>query len=183
MPEPASAGAMLAACALSGQPLARSDGPQGAMYECTEIPPARILPARCPFSGQGGSCPVTTPQPKLPAVNHEPFMKKLKRPQLQHDPKLTRRQLRLLNKSWCMAEVKRHKYCDDGWIVVDGKVFDITEHVATHPGWETGCQVSTVLSIIAHLGTDCTQEFRDIHRSYPQAWKQLNMFYVGDLAC
>eukprot|EP00775_Hariotina_reticulata_P006033 gene6033-6271_t len=75
-----------------------------------------------------------------------------------------------------------HKYCDDGWIAVEGQVYDITEHIATHPGWDSGCQVTTVLSIIAHLGTDCTQEFRDIHAPYPVAWQQLRAFYIGDLA-
>jgi nitrate reductase (NAD(P)H) len=88
----------------------------------------------------------------------------------------------LLNKSWTLQDVRKHKFCDDGWIAVDGKVYDITEHVANHPGWDTGCQVTTVLSILAHLGMDCSEEFRDIHRPYPQAWKQLQGFYIGDLS-
>lgn len=106
----------------------------------------------------------------------------LVRPQLANDPKLTRRQLRHLDKSWSLADVAQHKYCDDGWIAVDGKVYDITEHLVNHPGWESGCQVSTVLSIIAHLGIDCSEEFREIHRPYPVAWKQLQAYYIGDLA-
>lgn len=50
----------------------------------------------------------------------------LKRPVLQHDPKLTRRQLRQMNRCWTLAEVATHKYCDDGWIAVEGQVYDIT---------------------------------------------------------
>lgn len=105
----------------------------------------------------------------------------LKRPVLQHDPKLTRRQLRQLNRSWTLADVAQHRYCDDGWIAVDGKVYDITEHLVSHPGWDSGCQVTTVLSILAHLGSDCSVEFREIHRPYPVAWRQLQAYYIGEL--
>jgi cytochrome b involved in lipid metabolism len=105
----------------------------------------------------------------------------LKRPVLQHDPKLTRRQLRQLNRTWSLTDVAQHRYCDDGWIAVDSKVYDITEHLVNHPGWDSGCQVTTVLSILAHLGTDCSEEFREIHRPYPVAWKQLQAYYVGEL--
>lgn len=105
----------------------------------------------------------------------------LKRPVLSSCPKLTRRQLRQHNKSWTAEEVAHHKYADDAWIIVAGKVYDITEHIVSHPGWNTGCQVTTVLSILAHLGIDCTQEFVDIHAPYPVAWKQLQAFYIGEL--
>lgn len=74
-----------------------------------------------------------------------------------------------------------HKNRYDCWIAVDGKVYDITEHVANHPGWHTA-GISTPLSILAHSGTDCSEEFRDIHRPYPQAWRQLQAFYIGELA-
>lgn len=90
-------------------------------------------------------------------------------------------QLRRLNRSWSLTDVAQHKYCDDGWIAVDGKVYDITEHIATHPGWDSGCRVTEVLSILAHLGCDCTQEFHEIHRAYPVSYKQLAAYYIGDL--
>jgi len=51
---------------------------------------------------------------------------RLKRPVLQHDPKLTRRQLRKMDRSWTLADVAKHKFCDDGWIAVEGQVYDIT---------------------------------------------------------
>lgn len=103
------------------------------------------------------------------------------RPQLAHCPKLTRRQLRALDRTFTLDEVRQHRYVDDAWIAVDGKVYDITEHIVTHPGWDSA-SVSTVLSIVAHAGTECTLEFREIHRPYPVAWKQLRAFYIGDLA-
>ncbi|GLI62006.1 hypothetical protein VaNZ11_004580 [Volvox africanus] len=96
--------------------------------------------------------------------------------------RLTRRQLRKLGKSWGLSEVRQHARKDDAWIVVDGKVYDITEHLLNHPGWEDSSAISTVLSILAHAGTDCSQEFREIHRPYPVAWRQLQAYYIGDLA-
>eukprot|EP00879_Flechtneria_rotunda_P009010 GHRR01009435.1.p1 GENE.GHRR01009435.1~~GHRR01009435.1.p1 ORF type:complete len:227 (+),score=43.93 GHRR01009435.1:648-1328(+) len=105
----------------------------------------------------------------------------LKRPILSHNPKLSRRELRRLNRNWTLEDVAKHKYVDDGWIVVNGSCYDITEHVINHPGWDHGCQVTTVLSIIAHFGIDCSEEFTDIHRPYPEAWKQLQAYYIGDL--
>jgi cytochrome b involved in lipid metabolism len=64
---------------------------------------------------------------------------------------------------------------------VDGRVYDITEHIATHPGWSSGCRVTEVLSILAHLGCDCSAEFHDIHASYPVAYKQLAAYDIGPL--
>ncbi|EFJ49040.1 hypothetical protein VOLCADRAFT_74407 [Volvox carteri f. nagariensis] len=96
--------------------------------------------------------------------------------------RLTRRQLRKMGKCWNLSEVRQHARKDDAWIAVDGKVYDITEHLLNHPGWEDSSAISTVLSILAHAGTDCSQEFREIHRPYPVAWRQLQAYYIGDLA-
>ncbi|GLC36982.1 hypothetical protein PLESTB_000171600 [Pleodorina starrii] len=96
--------------------------------------------------------------------------------------RLTRRQLRRLGKAWSLSEVRQHARKDDAWIAVDGKVYDITEHLVNHPGWEDSSAISTVLSILAHSGTDCSQEFREIHRPYPVAWRQLQAYYIGELA-
>lgn len=63
--------------------------------------------------------------------------------------RLHRRQLRALGKAWTLAEVKNHRSRYDCWIVVNNKVYDITEHVANHPGWHTA-GISTPLSILAH---------------------------------
>ena len=61
------------------------------------------------------------------------------------------------------------------------QVYDITEHIALHPGWD-GAGVTTVLSILAHAGTDCSEEFEAIHRPWPAAWRQLAVFDIGPLA-
>eukprot|EP00197_Chlamydomonas_leiostraca_P011155 CAMPEP_0202861292 /NCGR_PEP_ID=MMETSP1391-20130828/2744_1 /ASSEMBLY_ACC=CAM_ASM_000867 /TAXON_ID=1034604 /ORGANISM="Chlamydomonas leiostraca, Strain SAG 11-49" /LENGTH=173 /DNA_ID=CAMNT_0049540659 /DNA_START=1641 /DNA_END=2162 /DNA_ORIENTATION=+ len=94
---------------------------------------------------------------------------------------LKRRELRKLNRTWTLAEVQQHHYVDDAWIAVDGKVYDITEHLVNHEGWGTA-GVTTPLSILAHAGTECSVEFHSIHRAYPVAYKQLRAYYIGDVA-
>lgn len=106
----------------------------------------------------------------------------LQRPVLGHCPLQKRRDLRVLDRSWTIQEVRDHRYKDDAWIAVAGKVYDITEHIVDHPGWDSGCGISTILSILAHAGTECTAEFNEIHRPYPVAFKQLRAYYIGDLA-
>lgn len=103
-------------------------------------------------------------------------------PELSAVRKMTRRELRRLERKWTLAEVRQHARKDDAWIAVDGKVYDITEHLVNHHGWHDNAAISTVLSILAHAGTDCSKEFREIHRPYPVAWRQLKAYYIGDLA-
>eukprot|EP00954_Amorphochlora_amoebiformis_P029330 1393005-Amorphochlora_amoeboformis.AAC.1 len=64
-----------------------------------------------------------------------------------------------------MEEVSKHSTLDDGWVVVDGKVFNITNFAKFHPGWSNGAQTSTVIAIKRVLGTDCSTEFHTIHKS------------------
>lgn len=97
-----------------------------------------------------------------------------------HPTKQTRRQLRAMNRKFTMKEVSQHRYCNDAWIVVNGMVYDISEHVVRHPGWNSAA-MSTVLSIMSHVGTDCTSEFAEIHKPYPEAWRQLKAYYIGEL--
>lgn len=80
-----------------------------------------------------------------------------------------------------MEEVSKHRAREDCWIAVDGKVYDITGHLRNHPGWEDNAAITTVLSILAHAGSDCSEEFREIHRPYPIAWRQLQAYYIGEL--
>jgi hypothetical protein len=41
--------------------------------------------------------------------------------------------------------------------------------------------MTEVLSILAHLGTDCTKEFDEIHACYPVAFAQLRAYDIGPL--
>lgn len=78
-----------------------------------------------------------------------------------------------------MQEVSRHNRRDDGWIVVDGKVYNITNFINNHPGWTNGGQTSTVLAICRNLGKDATVEFRAIHSAAAQSL--LPQYLVGEV--
>ena len=87
-----------------------------------------------------------------------------------------------MRKTWSLGEVRGHKSWREGfWIAVDNRVYDITGHLVDHPAWETGTQISTIISIMAHSGSECSSEFNEIHRPYPIAFKQLQAYYIGDL--
>ena len=52
-------------------------------------------------------------------------------------------------------QVATHNKVEDAWVVVSGKVYDITDCLKHHP---PGIQI-----VLKHLGTDITQLFRAIH--------------------
>ncbi|KAL7419471.1 hypothetical protein Q5752_006309 [Cryptotrichosporon argae] len=54
-----------------------------------------------------------------------------------------------------MAEVAQHNLAQDAWVVVGGKVYDVTDFYARHPG---GAAV-----IVANAGQDVTELFLPIH--------------------
>nr|XP_019007451.1 uncharacterized protein I206_07709 [Kwoniella pini CBS 10737]OCF46232.1 hypothetical protein I206_07709 [Kwoniella pini CBS 10737] len=54
-----------------------------------------------------------------------------------------------------MAEVGCHNLAHDAWVVVEGKVFDVTEFHKNHPG---GSQI-----IVANAGRDVTELFKPVH--------------------
>lgn len=61
-----------------------------------------------------------------------------------------------------MAEVMKHNTEEDGWTVIDGKVFDISAYMKYHPGGSKILQTA--------LGKDCTALFRKYH-----AWVNYEM--------
>ena len=83
-------------------------------------------------------------------------------------------------RSITLAEVARHSTREDGWIVVDGVVYDITNFVAHHPGWDAGGATSTAIAIGRALGTDCGEEFRETHS--PSEAALLAGYAIGALA-
>ncbi|CAI2376756.1 unnamed protein product [Moneuplotes crassus] len=52
------------------------------------------------------------------------------------------------------AEVKKHRKANDCWTIYDGKVYDITSYIASHPGGK---------KILAGAGKDCTKLYNDYH--------------------
>lgn len=56
-----------------------------------------------------------------------------------------------------LEEVNKHNSRDDVWVIVNGKVYDVTKFLDEHPGGEE------VLMDVA--GRDCTKEFEDVGHS------------------
>jgi cytochrome b involved in lipid metabolism len=79
-----------------------------------------------------------------------------------------------------LSEVAQHSTKESGWIAVNGKVYDTSSFIQTHPGWDCACGISTVIAILRCLGTDCTEEFNAIHTA--AAHSQLRAYYIGELA-
>lgn len=70
-----------------------------------------------------------------------------------------------------MAEVRKHKQPDDVWIVISGKVYDVTKYLSLHPGG--------VEAIMINAGSDCSDEFHSFHSTW--AARMLEKHYIGDL--
>jgi len=58
-------------------------------------------------------------------------------------------------KGYSLEEVAKHTSKTDCWVVVDGKVLDVTSFLSEHPGGE--------LAILTFAGKDATEEFNMIH--------------------
>lgn len=69
-------------------------------------------------------------------------------------------------------EVAKHNKVEDAWIVIDGKVYDITNFLDEHPGGEE--------IIFENAGGDATESFLDIGHS-DDAMKILKGKYIGDM--
>ncbi|CAH8388005.1 unnamed protein product [Eruca vesicaria subsp. sativa] len=75
-------------------------------------------------------------------------------------------------KFYTLAEVSQHTSNQDCWIIIDGKVYDVTKFLDDHPG---GDEV-----ILTSTGKDATDDFEDVgHSSTAKA--MLDEYYVGDI--
>ncbi|CAI0390719.1 unnamed protein product [Linum tenue] len=77
-----------------------------------------------------------------------------------------------LTKLYSMQEASEHTSKEDCWIVIDGKVYDVSSYLDDHPG---GDEV-----ILQATGKDATDDFEDIGHSQ-DARDQLKTFCIGEL--
>ncbi|OCH96387.1 hypothetical protein OBBRIDRAFT_718882 [Obba rivulosa] len=60
-----------------------------------------------------------------------------------------------MSKTWSLEEVAKHNTPSSCWVIVNNKVYDVTEFLPGHPG---GAQV-----ILRHAGSDATTVYEPIH--------------------
>ncbi len=78
----------------------------------------------CPFISGHTPASTTTDRSShaMPPTSSGSGLWEARRPVLDHCPKVSRRRLRQMGVRWPMDEVAKHRYPDDAWIAVDGKV-------------------------------------------------------------
>ena len=69
------------------------------------------------------------------------------------------------------SEVALHNKADDCWIIVDGKVYDVSTYVLDHPGGE---------SILNNAGGDSSVGVHGPQHPVSM-WDVLKLYYIGDL--
>nr|CAQ30478.1 Acyl-CoA dependent delta5-desaturase [Mantoniella squamata] len=73
-------------------------------------------------------------------------------------------------RKYTTADVEKHSTPDDCWLIVHGKVYDVTSFVPRHPGGNM---------IWVKAGGDCTQLFDSYHPIKTQA--VLDKYYIGEV--
>jgi len=74
-------------------------------------------------------------------------------------------------KTYTRADVAKHQALDDMWMIIEGKVYDLTKFIDLHPGGEV---------IMDGAGRDGTGLFEDMGHS-SDARAMLKEYYIGDL--
>ncbi|KAJ0914438.1 putative cytochrome b5-like heme/steroid binding domain-containing protein [Helianthus annuus] len=69
-------------------------------------------------------------------------------------------------------EVSKHNHSTDCWLIISGKVYDVTSFLDDHPG---GDQVLVLAS-----GKDATENFEEVGHT-ENAIEKMKDFYVGEL--
>ncbi|KAL6349940.1 hypothetical protein AAG906_002047 [Vitis piasezkii] len=77
-----------------------------------------------------------------------------------------------LTKLFSMQEASLHNSKDDCWVVIDGKVYDVTTYLDEHPGGDD--------VILATTGKDATDDFEDAGHSN-DARELMKSFCIGEL--
>ncbi|KAF8775615.1 hypothetical protein HU200_004392 [Digitaria exilis] len=77
-----------------------------------------------------------------------------------------------LTKLYSMKEAALHNTPEDCWVVVDGKIYDVTKYLEDHPG---GADV-----LLEATGKDATEEFDDAGHS-KSAKELMQDYFIGEL--
>ncbi|TMW93984.1 cytochrome b5 [Solanum pennellii] len=77
-----------------------------------------------------------------------------------------------LTKLFTMEEASEHNTKDDCWVVIDGKVYDVSSYLDEHPGGDD--------VLLGVTGQDATDEFEDAGHS-KSARELMEKFFIGEL--
>ncbi|XP_068333636.1 cytochrome b5-like [Pyrus communis] len=77
-----------------------------------------------------------------------------------------------LTKLYTMQEASQHNTKDNCWVVIDGKVYDVSTYLDDHPGGDD--------VLLAATGRDATEDFEDAGHS-KTAREEMEAFCIGEL--
>eukprot|EP00250_Pteridium_aquilinum_P000276 c1030_g1_i1 orf=252-650(-) len=75
-------------------------------------------------------------------------------------------------KLYTLQEVSEHATSQDCWLIIGGKVYDVTKFLEEHPGGDD--------VLLSATGKDATDDFEDVGHS-TTARNMLKDYYVGDI--
>ncbi|XXG78774.1 hypothetical protein AAC387_Pa08g2644 [Persea americana] len=75
-------------------------------------------------------------------------------------------------KIYTLEEVSKHNHNKDCWLIINGKVYDVTKFLEDHPG---GDEV-----LLSATGKDATDDFEDVGHS-TSARAMMDEYYVGEI--
>ncbi|KAH9307249.1 hypothetical protein KI387_035160, partial [Taxus chinensis] len=76
------------------------------------------------------------------------------------------------SKIYALSEVSEHNSNKDCWLVIGGKVYDVTKFMDDHPG---GDEV-----LLSATGKDATDDFEDVGHS-DSAREMMEEYYIGEI--
>ena len=89
-------------------------------------------------------------------------------------PMDARAKLKQQHQKFTKEEIAKHNKCDDCWVIIHGKVYDVTDFLESHPGG------GLALSKDGRGGTDCSSAYDRINHSQ-EADDILDSLLIGEV--
>ncbi|KAK1293837.1 Cytochrome b5 isoform B [Acorus calamus] len=75
-------------------------------------------------------------------------------------------------KRYTLRDVSKHSTSEDCWLIINGKVYDVTKFLEDHPGGDD--------VLLSATGKDATDDFEDVGHS-DSARAMMDEYYVGEI--